>query len=246
MASFPPEPPPPPPGPPDEPDPGTQPPEVCPYCGSPHEPLQEYCLECGRRLPSPYAVRTTVWSRESPVWLWAALAALLLVALVAGAVAALAAAGDDEEAGGRASVPVVSSTPTGTDTVGVTDLGTITIQPPTTSTLQTTTITPTTSTTTGTTTTTTRSGSTVTWPSGKDGYTVVLKSTPTSQGRGAAARRRGLPQVGILNSSDYTSLRPGYYVTFSGIYDTLAQASAALPTSRNNGFPLAYVREVSD
>jgi hypothetical protein len=35
-------------------------------------------------------------------------------------------------------------------------------------------------------------------------------------------------------------------VTFSGIYDTLAQARAALPASRNNGFPLAYVREVSD
>jgi hypothetical protein len=255
MASIPPEPPPPPPTGPSapEPEPVEPPPDVCPHCGSPHEPLQEYCLECGRRLLSPYAVRTTIWSRESPIWLWAALAALLLVALVAGAVAAIAAAGgDDEQAGEKDSVPVVSSSPTGTDTVGViTDAGTITIQPPSTSTLQTTTFTPTTTTSTGTT-TTTATGSNVTWPPGKDGYTVVLKSTPTSQGRGPAnaaadeARRRGLPQVGILNSSDYTSLRPGYYVTFSGVYDTLAQARAALPVIRNNGFPLAYVREVAD
>jgi hypothetical protein len=75
---------------------------------------------------------------------------------------------------------------------------------------------------------------------------------PTSQGRAEAdaavqtARANGLPQVGVLNSSDFSSLRPGYYVAFSGIYDTEAQAVAALPNVRSKGFPTAYIREVSD
>jgi hypothetical protein len=52
--------------------------------------------------------------------------------------------------------------------------------------------------------------------------------------------------VGILNSTDFSSLNPGYYVTFTGIYDTESQANAALPNARSKGFPTAYVREVSN
>ena len=75
---------------------------------------------------------------------------------------------------------------------------------------------------------------------------------PTSQGRGPAddaadrARANGLPQVGVLNSSDFSSLNPGFYVTFTGIYDTKSQAQAALPNARSKGFPTAYAREVSN
>jgi len=99
---------------------------------------------------------------------------------------------------------------------------------------------------------TTTTGSNVTWPPNKDGFTVVLKSVPTSNGRSQAeaaadkARTNGLSQVGILNSSDFSSLNPGYYVTFTGIYDTESQANAALPNARSKGFPTAYVREVSN
>ena len=146
------------------------------------------------------------------------------------------------------SIPVVSTAPSTTSTVGVTP-STITITPPTT-TLGTTTFSTTTfgTTTFGTTTT----GSNVTWPPSKDGFTVVLKSVPTSNGRSQAeaaadkARTNGLSQVGILNSSDFSSLNPGYYVTFTGIYDTESQANAALPNARSKGFPTAYVREVSN
>lgn len=245
------EPPPPPPpegvGPPPSPTPG-----ICPNCGAPHDAYQEYCLECGRRLPPLYASRTEIWTRYSPIWLWTALAALLLVALVSGAIVAVAATDDDETA---TSIPVVTTGPQTTGTVGViTQPPTITINPPTT-TLGTTTFGTTTlsTTTLGTTTfgTTTSAGN-VTWPAGKDGFTVVLKSVPTSEGRAQAdaaaskARSNGLPQVGVLNSSDYSSLNPGYYVTFSGIYDTQSQANTALPTARSKGFPTAYSREVSN
>src|SRR5919106_5267847 len=94
---------PPPPPPPSPIDPEAPPPEPgrCPTCGEPHEAFQEYCLECGHRLPSPYGTRREVWTRDSPIWLWAALLALLLVALVAGAIVAVAATrnGDNGEAG---------------------------------------------------------------------------------------------------------------------------------------------------
>ena len=245
------EPPPPPPPPEAAPPPAAPEPGRCPNCGAPHDVYQEYCLECGRRLPGAYVGGryAEVWRRDSPIWLWAALAALLLVALVSGAVVALAATDDGKSSEPATSIPV-STAPSTTSTVGVvTTPPTITINPPTT-TLGTTTFSTTTfgTTTFGTTTT----GSNVTWPMSKDGFTVVLKSVPTSNGRSQAeaaadkARTNGLPQVGILNSSDFSSLNPGYYVTFTGIYDTESQANAALPNARSKGFPTAYVREVSN
>jgi len=247
------EPPPPPPPPEAAPPPPPPEPGRCPNCGAPHDVYQEYCLECGRRLPGAYVGGryAEVWRRDSPIWLWAALAALLLVALVSGAVVALAATDDGKNSEPASSIPVVSTAPSTTDTVGVvTQPPTITITPPTT-TLSTTTFSTTTfgTTTFGTTTTT---GSNVTWPPNKDGFTVVLKSVPTSNGRSQAesaankARTNGLSQVGILNSSDFSSLNPGYYVTFTGIYDTESQANAALPNARSKGFPTAYAREVSN
>jgi len=246
------EPPPPPPPPEAAPPPPPPEPGRCPNCGAPHDVYQEYCLECGRRLPGAYVGGryAEVWRRDSPIWLWAALAALLLVALVSGAVVALAATDDGKSSEPATSIPVVSTAPSTTSTVGVvTTPPTITINPPTT-TLGTTTFSTTTfgTTTFGTTTT----GSNVTWPPSKDGFTVVLKSVPTSNGRSQAeaaadkARTNGLSQVGILNSSDFSSLNPGYYVTFTGIYNTESQANAALPNARSKGFPTAYVREVSN
>ena len=244
--------PPPPPeaaSPPPPPEPGR-----CPNCGAPHDVYQEYCLECGRRLPGAFVGGryAEIWRRDSPVWLWAALAALLLVALISGAVVALAATDDEKNTEPATSIPVVSTAPSTTSTIGaVTQPPTITINPPTTTTTPSTTTFSTT--TIGTTTSgTTTTGSNVTWPPNKDGFTVVLKSVPTSNGRSQAeaaankARTNGLSQVGILNSSDFSSLNPGYYVTFTGIYDTESQANAALPNARSRGFPTAYVREVSN
>jgi hypothetical protein len=253
-------------------DPGARDPEEpelrCSRCGAPYERNQEYCLECGQRLvPLPaFYRRLDVWSRDSPVWLWAALLALLAVALVAGAIVAAAAAGDDDEEGSRASIPVVTTSPTTTDTVGViTDPGTITLDTTTTGPLTTTTdpltttILPTTSTfttttlpTTTTSPTTTSPSGTISWPTATDGWTVILRSVPTSEGRSEAdaaaedALDAGLPEVGVLDSSNFSSLNPGYYATFTGVYDTRDEAVNALPRARNSGFPLAYAREVAD
>jgi hypothetical protein len=193
-----------------------------------------------------------MWSRDSPLWLWAALLALLLVALVAGAIVAIAATRGDKEGRPKSSIPVVTTGPGTTDTVGIiTQPPTVTINPPTTTFGSTTTLPTTTFGATTTLSTTTTTGN-VSWPAGKDGFSIFLKSVPTSEGRAKAdaaaqrARNRGLSQVGVLNSSDYSSLRPGYWVTFTGIYDTQQQANAALPNARSRGFPLAYVREVRD
>jgi hypothetical protein len=254
----PPGPPPPPELPPDAVEPPLPDPTLCPRCGAPHDAFQEYCLECGIRLPPPggvTSVRHTLWSRESPLWLWAALASLLLVALVAGAIVAVAAT-DPEEKGF-----IVSTNPTTTNTVGViTQPPTFTINPGTSTTIPTTTTLPTTTEntqptiTTATTTTTNQNttGTLTTWPPNKDGFTVVLKSVPKSQGRAPAeaearrAQSQGLPQPGVLDSSDYKSLNPGYYVAFSGIYNTKAEAESGLASARSRGFPLAYVRRIAD
>ena len=70
-------------------------------------------------------------------------------------------------------------------------------------------------------------------------------------GRGAAvdqARRaasQGLRQVGVLDSSRYSSLHPGYYVVFSGVYSSLSQAQAAVSRARAAGYGAAYARQIT-
>jgi hypothetical protein len=89
----------------------------------------------------------------------------------------------------------------------------------------------------------------VSWPRDKSGYTVVIASLPTSAGIDAArakaleAARAGLPDVGALDSSRFSSLHPGYYVVFSGIYDRFeeAQQAAGLASDR---YHAAYARQV--
>jgi hypothetical protein len=183
-------------------------------------------------------------------WLWATLAALLLVALVAGAIVAIAATGDDEERAG-----VSGTLGTGTDGLVGTGLepvpaATGAVEPP---------VEPADGADGG------QDGgggggggvadgggqvAPIDWPP-QDGFTIVLASTDASEGRGGAtviARQAidaGLPDVGVLDSSEFASLRPGYYVVFSGIYSTIGEAEAALPTVRSSGFELAYPREIA-
>lgn len=79
-----------------------------------------------------------------------------------------------------------------------------------------------------------------TWPSGqRSGWTNVLLSVPKADGRDSAlaqaqrARRRGLPSVGILDSSRYASLHPGYWIVFSGVYASEPEAASALQEAKS-------------
>jgi hypothetical protein len=231
----------------------------CWRCSSPHDRYQEYCLECGARLV-PLAGgsagwRREVWTRDSPFWFWATFLGLLLIALIAGAIVLAATNDDDEPPSGQspAAGPTTSQLteiPTTPPVTTSTLPPEITIPPTTTTTI------PTLTTTTGATTTapTTTSDQTqqiIAWPSGKSGYTNILASVPASQGRGAAetqarqAINRGLDEVGVLNSSNFSSLNSGYWVVFKGVYDTESEARADLPTVRQNGYPVAYVSRVA-
>jgi hypothetical protein len=90
------------------------------------------------------------------------------------------------------------------------------------------------------------------WPAGQSGYTVVLESVPASSGGRAlalaqarSASRAGLPQVGVLDSSRYSSLHPGYAVVFSGIYESREEADQAQLAANAKGFSAAYVRQIT-
>ncbi len=51
--------------------------------------------------------------------------------------------------------------------------------------------------------------------------------------------------MGVLDSSRYSSLHPGYYVVFSGIYSSRGQANGALAGANAKGFGAAYVRQIT-
>jgi septal ring-binding cell division protein DamX len=88
------------------------------------------------------------------------------------------------------------------------------------------------------------------WPS-RDGYTVILQSIPAGASRANAvgtarqALAAGLPQVGVLDSGRYSSLHPGYYVVFSGVYPSNTAASAHIAEAQRAGFRAAYVRPIT-
>ncbi|HEX6490062.1 MAG TPA: zinc ribbon domain-containing protein [Gaiellaceae bacterium] len=221
----------------------------CPRCGTPHAPNQEYCLECGLRLPLE---ATGVVSRLSRAWrsrlgwypgdwIWPSLLALVIAAL-AGSGAAAFVARDKRSAQYLTETSPVARVPS-------------TIAPPTRAT-------PTTAPLPTNPATTQQqplppppaprpTRSLKTWPAGQSGWTVVLQSLPTSNGRpfalaqARAAIQSGLGEVGILDSSHYSSLHPGYYVLFSGIYSSAAAANAAATAAQSHGYPRAYPRRIT-
>jgi len=163
---------------------------ACPRCGAEVAQGQEYCLECGLRLPGAARFGPLPASPRS-----------LLLPL---AVAALVAAG-----GAAAAIVLTRDTATATAIVTATG-GSELARVPTTTT------------------------STLTdWPR-KSGWTNVLVSVPKVEGRDEAlaraeqARRRGLRQVGVLDSSRFASLHPGYWVVFAGVYASEPEATSRL------------------
>jgi len=222
----------------------------CPRCEAVVQPGQEYCLECGGRLgharPGPVERASVSVSERHPwagAWVVPALLGLVIAVLGTGAAIAIS-----DDGGGEPSAVV---TATGGN-LTVTDTGpTLTAPEPTEP--------PATTATTATTATqppptTTRPAppanpAAVSWPRNRSGWTIVLLSLPQANGRAAAAakateaRSGGLRRVGVLNSSRYASLHPGYYVVFTGIFETEAEAASALQRARAV-FPAAYQREI--
>lgn len=219
---------------------------TCPRCGTPREPDQEYCIECGLRLPSVDGtlprlrrrwVRRLGWYPGD--WIWVSLLTLLVAAAGATGAILLTDHGQGDTSGTFVTPPTAS----------VTDATVVPSTPPTvdTSTLPTPpepkpkpTPKP----------QGPPNGRTV-WPAGKSGWTIVLNSYPTAGGKpvplAAASRaaRAHLPQVGVLESAHFSSLHPGYYVVFSGVYGSKSASDAALRTARSSGFPSAYTRQIS-
>jgi hypothetical protein len=235
-----------------EPPAAPEPPErTCPRCGAPHTPDQEYCLECGLRLGgTPTVVRRleTAWRERFSVypgdWMWPAL--LGLVIAVVGATAAIL-LGASSGSGGRTLVTPTGGSvhePTTSPVTATAELPTVPSNTPTASTATVPTTPPP-----ATSTTPRPPGGLISWPS-RNGFTVVLESIPTSAGRSfavaraQAASRSGLPQVGVLNSGGFSSLHPGYYVVFSGVYGSQSQADQARLTASAKGYPAAYAREI--
>jgi hypothetical protein len=219
----------------------------CPRCATPYSEGQEYCLECGERLPAAPGLRTRLGSRwrrrlgwYPGDWIWPTLLALL-VAVAAGVLSAVFLADESSSANG-------TLVRTGTEVTTTAQTET----PPE----------PTTSATTETATTSTGTTRTpppppppkpklVLWPAGKSGWTIVLDSVPTVNGRvGAVAEakqalRLGMKQVGVLDSSRFSSLHPGYYVVFSGIYDTEPQAQSHVIDAHRRGYRNPYPRRIT-
>jgi hypothetical protein len=235
-------------------------PDYCPKCGVAYEPLQEYCLECGERLPTNQGVvglLASAWQRRLAWypgdWVWPVLLFLVLtVVATALAVAAGAArkaqtptflATDDKVTVGPGAPLGSVSVTSGPSTLPVAPAPTITTGPLPTA--------PGSGSTRGTTTPKPNPNALAAWPADKSGWTDVLESLPVAAGRAAAVARarqakgHGLKDVGVLVSSQYSSLHPGYFVVFSGIYATQTEASAGLAAAHAKGFPDAYQTRVT-
>jgi hypothetical protein len=215
----------------------------CPRCGANVEPLQEYCVDCGHRLRSSGVVPTlaTGWRRRlgwyPGDWVWPSLLALLVAVVSAGG-----AIWWTRDASSAAATTVVGDTEA-LPTVATTALAPTTGAAPTVPTRTTETTAP-------------RRRqqarrALIEWPRGRSGWTLVLISLPTSSGRDAAltrareALRTGLPQVGVIDSSRYASLHPGYYVVFSGVYPSIGEAQDAVSRAAESGYENAYARRVT-
>lgn len=224
-------------------------PDYCPRCGAAYEPHQEYCLDCGERLPvnrGVVGVLASGWQRRLAWypgdWIWAALLFGLLAALAAAL--AIVFGGNSKSTGVIAATQNTVTLGPGTTTAPTasasTATGTLPTPPEPSTSKSNSPGKPTRPSVPAT------LGGVLAWPAGTSGYTVVLESIPTRTSRSVAeqraktARADGLPKVGVLASANFSSLHPGYYVVFSGIYNSAAAASSALVFAHAHGFPDAY------
>jgi hypothetical protein len=203
-------------------------------------PAQEYCLECGTRLPLAHGMLPALagaWRarlRWYPGdWVWTAL--LLLAVAAAAAAVALVTVDDGQPqalplvATSAHPVPAAPRPRQATSTPAPSPRGPSTTTPSRPG---------------------RQPGSLVQWPLGRTAYTVVLASFPSKTGQQKATRlargasRACLLDVGLLDSSRYPSLHPCYYVVFSGVYESADDAASALRQAQKRGYGRAYTRQI--
>ena len=207
----------------------------CPSCGSGVSRGQEYCLECGARLPLPEGDAV----RGSASWLVPVLVALVVAAVASAGVVAYGLATE----GGDPELVATTLQPAEIPTAAPPELPTATaapaLAPPATPPPATTQAAP-----------AQQQNRIISWPQGRSGHTIVLASLPATGGRPAAVAKArdaidgGLRQVGVIRSDDYSSLHPGYFVVFSGVYPTNAAAQEGLAAARDAGYN-PYVRPIT-
>lgn len=208
---------------------------TCPRCGSPREPDQRYCLECGLVLPDVHGripalrrrwIRRFGWYPGD--WVWLSLLTLL-VAIAGAAVSIAVTRGRSHPAAVQTAPPVLPTTTAAATTPAAPATTPSKPKPHKTGT----------------------PNGRLAWPAHVNGWTIVLFSYPKTVGVAQAqatalrAARHKLSKVGVLDSSRYASLQPGYYVVFTGIYGSKADADASVATARQAGFPGAYSRQVA-
>jgi hypothetical protein len=190
----------------------------CPRCGAPMTDEQEWCLACGAAVGTK-VVAAPGW--RAPIVL---AGVICVVAAIAVAVAIIQLA-DDTDRVAQNPPATAEATPTPPATTVTPDpslpeaSGQETPEP-------TTTPEPT-----STPESTPSGGDIASWPSGKSGWTVVLASKASESEADDAAQGfidDGIGDVGVLNSDNFSSLKPGFWVVFSGQYDSQSEASDAL------------------
>jgi hypothetical protein len=219
----------------------------CPHCGTPYDAGQEYCLECGGQLPESPGLTARLgarWRRRigwyPGDWIWPTLAALAIAA-AAGVLSAVFLADQSSSANGTLVLTNAGSASIPTQTAPELTATTATAQAPTATTSTTQTAPP----------PPPPAPTLATWPAGRSGWTIVLDSVPTTNGRvGAAAEakqalRLGLTQVGVIDSGGFSSLHPGYFVVFTGIYGSEAEAQSHIIEAHQHGYRGPYVRRIT-
>jgi len=234
----------------------------CPACLATVEPGQQYCLACGERL-TPGGPGDPAGPRGKPPA--AAVIAIGLVLLLLGGfgIAYGFTRGNDTSTDAKGTTATATTTTAGSVAVPPTassvEVPTFTSVPATTfeqPTVSTATVpTFTTATTTPGTTTTQPTPTTEQndWPSGTDGWAVLLMSRDNEQfdfayitQQKTAAQNKGISNAGVLNSDDFFTLNPGYWVLYMGPYTSKSAAQAAVPTAVSKGYSDAYVRRVAE
>lgn len=215
---------------------------TCPRCGSARAAGDRYCLSCGFRLPTVdgrIASFRRRWLRRlgwyPGDWVWLALPSLFVAA--AGAAVAIVVADRHREANAAvytapAAVSVAQPSARAPGLITTIDTTTLPVPPEPGS-------------------PTAAGNGRIAWPADENGWTIVLVSYPKQGGQGPAlttaaqAIKSKLRQVGVLDSGDYPSLQPGYYVVFTGVYQSQDDADAAVSTARQAGFSGAYSRQIA-